>query len=162
MPIASETVPNRSLSAPEVRELLTRDFTRMLDGLSILQSCAAFGRVSWHLKLIIFNEQGVPTDIDLTSRAEAKNLIEHTPSLAAVESHPLSPVETEGEQLTAINRLARTLSRNVVSPNAERLREGLPVPVDIKQSDGTTRQETISYAPDPTMNEDVTELEKEA
>lgn len=150
MPAASESVPNRALSTSELRTLLERDFTRMLDNHSLLSSPAAFGRVSYHLSLMITNEiSQQSTDISLDSKPIAKNVVSTSPALAAVTAHPM-PSQTE---LT--KTLTQELSRMVTSPNAERLREGLPVPVEVKQNDGTTALQTIAYEPDKSMPEDV-------
>lgn len=160
-PIASEVVPNRPLSALEVRELIRRDFDRMLDQFSPLQSMAAFGRSSWQLKLTFITETGAQ-DTFIDSRPHAVNIItgegRNKQSLPAPEQfknvrpHPLQ---------SALARAAGiTLKREATSPNAERLRSGLPVPVDVKQNDGQVRQETIQYQPDPTMQDNVQIVEE--
>lgn len=149
MPAASETVPNRPLDMSELRQLLEKDFTRLLDGHSILASPMAFGRVSYRITLVITSEQGENYDIFLDSRSQPQDKVRNQESLAAVTAHPM-PNQTE---LT--KTLTRELQRNISSPNRERLREGLPVPVEVKNRDGGTRTEAIQYHPDPTMAEDV-------
>jgi hypothetical protein len=153
-PTASEAVPNRALDALEVRKLVERDFTKLLDGHSVLASPMSFGRVSWKISLVLTTEEHrMPIEID--SRPEARNLIAQNPGLAAVTSHPM-PSQTD---LT--KTLTRELERHVTSPNAERLREGLPVPVDVKdKSTGATHVEHVQYAPDPSMPEQVEVTER--
>lgn len=43
---------------------------------------------------------------------------------------------------------ALRLDRVILSPNAERVREGLPVTLDVKQQDGTVQQQLVHYPPD--------------
>lgn len=156
-PTASEVVPNRPLTSLEVRDLLHRDFEKMLDGFSTLGSMASFGRVSWQIKLTFVTETG-QQDSFIDSRPHAVNIIvgegrraESKPApeqYKNIAQHPLK---------SALSRAAGiSLTRHATSPNAERLRNGLPVPVDVKQSDGQVRQETIQYQPDPAMPENVT------
>jgi hypothetical protein len=154
MPTASEVVPNKALSAKEVKELLHSDFIRLMENLSLLSSPVAFGKVSWKISLTLSTENDQTHQIDLISQPVARNIltgdlggIPAAPQLAAVKQHPLAGAFAES--------VSRELERNVTSPNAERLREGMPVPVDVKDRDGTKRQEQVQYAPDREMPEDV-------
>lgn len=152
MPLASEVVPNKPLTALEVRDLIRKDFERMLDQFSPLQSMAAFGRSSWQIKLAFVTETGAQESW-IDSRPHSVNIItgegRRAVSTAApeqfknVEQHPLRSAIAKSAGIS--------LTRNVTSPNSERLRSGLPVPVDVRQSDGQTRQESIQYEPDPSM-----------
>lgn len=156
-PLASEVVPNKPLSSLEVKDLIKRDFEKMLDNFSVLGSMAAFGRSSWQIKLAFVTENQAH-DMFIDSRPHPVNIIvgegrlkrsEPAPEqFKNVESHPLKSALARASNIS--------LTRHATSPNAERLRGGLPVPVDVKQSDGQTRQETIQYQPDSSMPENVT------
>src|SRR5215472_1629342 len=146
-PTASEVVPNKPLVSTELRELMLRDFEKLLDGWSLLNSIASFGRLSWQIKVTLVTEQSTQESV-IESRQHPVNMIIGEGRLARsvpapeqyrnVEAHPLK---------SALARAAsRTLTHAVTSPNAERLREGLEVPVDVRQSDGQTRQQNIKYA----------------
>lgn len=155
-PTASEVVPNRPLTALEVRELILRDFTRMLDGFSPLNSMAAFGRSSWGIKLTFVTETG-QQDSWIDSRLHPVNIIvgegrrmESRPAPEQFKNVQPHPLKSALARASAIS-----LTRHSTSPNAERLRSGLPVPVDVQQSDGQRRQEVIQYNPDPSMPENV-------
>lgn len=160
-PLASEVVPNKPLSALEVRDLIRRDFDKMLDNFSPLNSMAAFGRSSWQLKLMFVTETGAQESF-IDSRPHAVNIIVGEGRLRRSEPAPEQFKNVEQHPLKAALAKAAgiTLTRNATSPNAERLRSGLPVPVDVKQSDGQTRQETIQYQPDPSMPESLSIVEE--
>src|SRR5215510_15912019 len=97
-PTASEVVPNRPLTALEVKDLIKRDLDRMLDQFSPLNSMAAFGRLSWQLKLVMMTETGTH-DSWIDSRPHPVNVIvgegRRASSVPApeqyknIESHPL-------------------------------------------------------------------------
>jgi hypothetical protein len=161
MPVASERVPNRSLSTTELRQLLVADFTRLLDNISLLGSCTSFARISWDIQLSLHGDSGIDqtTKTGLKSRPVAHNIISGgkldeqrrpmppRPELAVVGDMPLpspSPVARFESRL---------LSRDIDSPNAERLRAGLPVPIERRQNDGTTIVENVEYPPDETLGE---------
>jgi len=160
-PTASEKVPNRQLSAAELRTLLEADFSRLLDNLSLLQSCSSFARVGWDLRIAIHIDNALQGahDIGDHSRPVAGNIIngatgatpasrrEPRPELAAVTTIPI-PDATESAQLEA-----KSLHREIDSPNVERLRNGLPVPIERKQADSTTVLEQVTYPPDETLGD---------
>lgn len=165
-PTASEVVPNRALSTTELRTLLERDFARLLSNLSLLQSCAAFGRVSYNIRLQLRTDPSgltPPTEIYLNSQRQPSSIImgedtarpqrvDAPAGYATVEPHPMPQSEVT-------KTLTRELERNVTSPNRERLREGMPVPVEVANRDGGTRTEQIAYEPDANMAEDIVERE---
>lgn len=160
-PTASEKVPNRQLSAAELRILLEADFSRLLDNLSLLQSCSSFARVGWDLRIAIHIDNALlgAHDIGDHSRPVAGNIIngatgatpasrrEPRPELAAVTAIPI-PDATESAQLEA-----KSLHREIDSPNVERLRNGLPVPIERKQADSTTVLEQVTYPADETLGD---------
>lgn len=150
MPTASEKVPNRALSTSELRTLLERDFARLCDNFSLLQSCSSFSRIAWTLRLTLYTDQG-PQDITLDSRAEGKNITMRKPELTVVGD---APVDAALRQLG----VSRELRRDVDSPNAERLRAGLPVPIERRQADSTVVTEMVKYPPDESLGEGAVQM----
>lgn len=128
-----ETVVNRALSGSEYKEILLADFKRLLDNEQMLSPHIAFGRVSHTLRCVIHVDNPFVPDstIELTSRTANDTPI--------VETFPLASPSPAAE-LGAME-----LDRTVASPNAERLRNGMPVPVHVKQQDGTTILDHIKY-----------------
>jgi hypothetical protein len=59
-----------------------------------------------------------------------------------VDIPALEPVPLGGEGVTTGGT---TVQRTVTSPNAERVREGLPVPIEVRQQDGTKTVERVVY-----------------
>lgn len=160
-PTASEKVPNHALSATELRQLLSTDFERLLDNLSLLQSCSSFARVGWDLRIAIHIDNAMQGEHGIQDRSKpvAGNIIngstgatpaarrEPRPELAAVTTIPV-PDASDSAQLEA-----KSLHRDVDSPNVERLRNGLPVPIERRQADSTTVLEHVSYPPDDTLGD---------
>jgi hypothetical protein len=147
-PTASEKVPNRALSTAELQDLLRADFQRLLDNFSLLQSCSSYSRIAWEIRLLLHTEQG---DSEITTRSlpVAGNILRGEkrgtvprPELAVVGDMPTP---------TPQDAVATTLIRTVDSPNAERLRAGLPVPIERRQSDSTTIVENVQYPPDESL-----------
>ena len=155
MPTTREVVPNRSLSGNELKRLILADFTRMLDNFGILSPHIAFGRCSYRLTCTVQSDKHAkPQDITLDSRAIDKRSVEANDSLGAVESHPLV------DPSPAADTAARELVREVSSPNAERMRNQIPVPILRKQKDGTLINEEIPYPPQPELGRgEVTETD---
>lgn len=160
-PTTSERVPNRALSATELRQLLSTDFERLLDNLSLLQSCSSFARVGWDLRIAIHIDNAMQGEHGIQDRSKpvAGNIIngstgatpasrrEPRPQLAAVTTIPV-PDASDSAQLEA-----KSLHRDVDSPNVERLRNGLPVPIERRQADSTTVLECVTYPPDDTLGD---------
>lgn len=147
MPTASERVPNRALSGDELRKLILADFERLLDQEGALGPHLAYGRVAYDIRLTLHTVNPLsPTQVtQLASRPRAKQELESAPALSAVEPMPLAKPRVDA------TLAATTLRREIDSPNAERLRTGMPIPVDMRQTDGTTRTERIEYPPDATV-----------
>src|SRR5207237_3949318 len=77
-----------------------------------------------------------------TSRPIGTNIVEGHPALAAIESPPLSNPSPEAQ----VGSLS--VRRSITSPNEERLRNDMPVPVIVQQQDGTKAAEFIRYPKD--------------
>lgn len=149
-PTAREVIANKPLAGDEVRELLRADFERLLDAEGLLSHYMAYGRLGWSLTLALHldNPMRPESVTEILSRGAAIN----QPEIAAVEGAP--PLANPSEEDIAS---ALTLERTVTSPNVERLRNGLPVTIDVRQQDGTTSQQKVDYPPDPSLGEgDVT------
>jgi hypothetical protein len=141
MPAGREKVVNKALSGAELRKVIDQDWQALLDNHGLLSSMIAFGRVGYDiiLKLHVDNAQRPDGDISKTSRAIARNVVAEQPELAAVETAPL--VDPSPDAFVDATRL----HRNIDSPNAERVRVGIPVPVQRRQDDGTLITEEIKY-----------------
>ena len=144
-----ETVPNRALSGTELKRLILADTQAMLDGDGLLSPYIAYGRVSYSVtvRLHMDNPLTPESSTTRTSRTQATGAVAADSTLAAVEPAPLAGA-SDAAVVSATRR-----TRTIDSPNAERLRTGLPVPVEVKQSDGTTHTETIQYPPDPSLGD---------
>jgi hypothetical protein len=139
-PTGRETVVNKALSGGELKKIILADCQRLVDAEGLLSEHIAFGRVAYSitLRLQIDNPYAAKDGVTIVSVPKRDS----SGQLGVVESLPLaspSPATELG---------AMTLDRKIDSPNAERLREGLPVPVVVKGQDGTTQTESIKYPPD--------------
>lgn len=145
MPTASERATNKPLSGEEVKRLLTDDFLALLDADGMLQPHLAYGRISWQIRLTLHT--GNPVVPESVSTAQSRQ-----PSAQAIAAQPaLASVLPwmSGQATSHLRVTAADLTRKIVSPNAERIRTGLPVPVDVKQTDGTMITQSIKYPADP-------------
>jgi len=149
MPSSKEIVSNRALSGPELAKLIRADFEKLLDGEGLLSAQMAYGRVSYDLRIRLHmaNPHHPESEISIASRARAKQEIEADPNLAVVEAPPLaSPPD---DSVVAGVEAAR----EITSPNMERIRTGEPIPVSVKQMDGTVSTQHIKYPQDPDAGE---------
>jgi hypothetical protein len=144
MPSSRETVVNRALSGDELKKIILADSQRLVDNEGMLSPHCAFGRVGYTLTLRLHMDNAFASvsEITVASRPASIQQIEANPALAALDSVPLKGAS----ELAEVGALE--LTRQITSPNAERLREGMPVPVQVKQQDGTIATEQISYPAD--------------
>jgi hypothetical protein len=142
-----ESVPNTALSGAELKQLLRDDTDRLLDNFGELATNTAFGRCSYtiEVRLVLANIWHSDAVIRGESRAAARDQIELRPELTALEPPP-SPASAPLPADTTV--AAESLTRDITSPNLERLRMGLPIPVLQKQPDGTVTTEHITYPKD--------------
>jgi hypothetical protein len=151
-----ETAINKPLSGLELKQIIERDFaTRLLPNEGSLSNHIAYGRVAYQIVLRLFtaNPMMPATEISISSAAPSISqvigvrddsggyIIEPHPELTAIEPPPLRDVRDSDEPSIG----GTTLQRTVTSPNSERVREGLPVPVEVRQQDGTKTVERILY-----------------
>jgi hypothetical protein len=142
MPSLKEIVVNTALSGEELKVVLRDYFERLLTAEGMLTPNAAFGRVSFTLALRLHIDNPWMRDYPATtfkSERASPAAIAEQPSLVALERTPLADPSPDAAKHTT------TLHANVESPNAERVRLGIPVPVVVEQRDGTRSVERIKY-----------------
>jgi hypothetical protein len=130
-----ETVVNRALSGVEYKSILLSDCERLLNNEQLLSPHIAFGRVSHTIRLVIHvDNPHVPESVIELGSVRNNNV-------PLVEAFPLQSPSAMAEVG------ALQLDRTISSPNAERLREGMPIPVHVRQQDGSVVLEQITYPP---------------
>lgn len=161
MTIAREIITNTALSGAELKTILRNDFERQLQNEGMLQDYAAFGRVAYEIRLTLHTDNHIfPESVSITrSQPVAKNVIAGgardsegntmapAPQLASVEKFPLTEPSSDASMG------ATELHRSIDSPNAERLRNGIPVPVMVDNADGSKRPDTIKFPKDESLGE---------
>lgn len=147
--MSREVAVNKAITARELREVLRADFEKLLNAEGLLSGPMAYGRIGYELilRLHTANVMRPESETIIESRPIGTNLLEAMPEMAAIEKAPLAtPVEDDTVSGT-------TLSRNISSPNAERVRLGLPVPVERRQMNASVSTENIIYPPQPELGE---------
>ena len=130
-PTQSEKVVNRPLSGSEVKSYLKSICDRLLDAEGMLSPNIAYGRLSGSIKLTLkFENSFFPESITTIEVSQEREI----PPGVKIES----PLEA-GQQVAEFT---------MDNPNAERVRLGLPVPVETKQLDGTKQIEHVLYPAD--------------
>lgn len=132
-PSARETVMNRALSGSELKSLIRADFERLLANDGLLSNHVAYGRISYQIVL----------------RKHLDNSLQRLDE-SFVDSQPAPPLADPSPDAIASGD---TLTRTISSPNAERVRTGIPIPVAVKQQDGTTTVENVQYPPDDSLGD---------
>ena len=128
MPTSSERIVNRPLSGTELKSYIREVFNKLLDNEGMLSEHIAFGRVGGTVKLTLH--------LDNAYFPESSSTIEFGDKV------PLTDPSLEAEVAQ------QTATFQMDNPNAERVRLGLPVPVETKQLDGTKQIEQILYPAD--------------
>lgn len=135
MPTSREVVVNRALSGAEVRAILEADVAKLLDSEGLLSPYVAYGRFGYYVEVRLFT--GNPMTPESSSFVESRG-----------------GARPEADDVVSAGRI----SRHITSPNAERLRAGLPVTVESLQQDGTKASEQIHYPPQEDLGEGEVEL----
>lgn len=160
MPTGREVVPNKALSGSELKKIIKQDFEQLLANHGLLSDYLSYGRVGYDvtLRMHMDNPMRPEDSTTISSRPVATNLIAENPALAAIETPPLK----EPSKNSAVD--GRRVSRKVTSPNAERMRAGLPVPIQRKQHDGSLVTENITYPTDSSIpdNSETADVSAEA
>jgi hypothetical protein len=152
MPAAGrETAVNKALSGQELKRIMLADFEKMLDNEGLLSPHIAYGRVSYTLisRLHMDNPMRPESEIRTDSRPVGRNLVEGAPQYGAIEAPPLGSPGPSPDAIVS----STTVDRLIDSPNVERIRLGIPVPVNVKQQDGTVSQELVTYPPQPELGD---------
>jgi len=151
MPL-NEKVVNKGLSGEELKRLIEHDVIhKLLPNEGLLSPYVSFGRFGYTITLKLHLDQ--------------PELRDYPPiTVKGGESVPLVGPSEKAEVA------AHTLTRTIDSPNAERVRVGIPIPITKKGLDGTIQQEMVTYPPQPElgdgnvkldMDESTVELKKE-
>ena len=144
-PTSREVVTNRALSGTELREIIRQKLDVLMENEGLLTSHVAYGRIAFTLglRLNLDNMMMRESYIEGSSATPAVN----DPSAPPLEAPPL--VNASPEEIIAGGEIEYSID----SPNAERLRHGLPVSIMVKQPDGTTTQEQVTYPHDESLGE---------
>jgi hypothetical protein len=145
MPGTKEIVANKGLSGTEMQKIIRADFEKLLEGEGLLSAQMAYGRVSYDIRLRLHtgNPYHPESEISISSRVRSVQEIEANPAMAAVETPPLA--NPPDDAIVVGTEVARVVD----SPNVERIRIGEPIPVSVKQMDGTVSTQHIQYPKDP-------------
>jgi hypothetical protein len=134
-----EAVVNKALSGIELREILKADFERLLDAEGLLSHYVAYNRIGYDLtlRLHLDNPYYPESAVAIASKSS--------------EAHPgvePAPLRDASDEAIASGQ---SLHRDIASPNAERLRHGLTLPVETRGQDGTVQIEQVRYPPQPEL-----------
>lgn len=134
-----EAVVNKALSGLEVREILRADFERAMDAEGLLSHYLAYGRISYDItiRLHLDNPYYPESGVTIPSKASDAN--------PSIEPAPLRDASSAAVA-SGVN-----VHRDITSPNAERLRHGLTLPVQTRGADGTVQIEQVKYPPQPDL-----------
>lgn len=149
MTTAREVVHNRALSGEELKDILRANFEKLLANEGMLSHYIAFGRVSYDMTLRLHVDNPYMPEIQTGTKSKlaAWNEVQENPNLAVLETPPLIGPSAEAS-VGATN-----LHHDITSPNEERLRHGMPIPIIREQQDGTRTQEMVKYPPQDDIGE---------
>lgn len=144
MPTSKELVTNKPLAGAEIAKIVQADVARVMQNSGLFSGQIAYGRISWDIRVILhMDNPAYPTATEIVqSKPYPKDITDHAPELAAVESFPLRDT-TADAYLAADN-----LHRDIQSPNAARVEHGLPVTVTRRGQNSETKEEQIVYPTD--------------
>ena len=140
MPATNEIVHNRMLSGTELRQIILADTERLLANDGLLSDHIGYGRITYE---IIIRKH-----MDNFMKPEDVSWIDSTPKAGVVERGPMLK-DPSPEAIVDAQRLTRVID----SPNVERIRMGLPIPVTVTQQDGSTTIEQVKYPPQPDLGD---------
>jgi hypothetical protein len=138
-PTGRENVVNKMLGGEEIKSILRADFEKLLEGESLLSHYIAYGRLSYDLTLRLH--------LDNPMRPESEVRIASKSNAAAPQVAP-PPLSDPSKESVASGT---NLHRDIKSPNEERLRHGLTLPVVTTGPDGTIQTEQVKYPPSPEL-----------
>lgn len=147
MPTSKEIVHQRPLQGAELSKIIVADITKVLANSGCFTGHIAYGRCAYEVRVILhLDNPAYPTVTEtVRSKAYPRDVTEgeHGSSeLAAVEPLPLR--EPSADAYLA----ADELHREIVSPNAARVENGLPITVIRREQNSETREELVTYSKD--------------
>jgi hypothetical protein len=153
MPTASETVPNKALSGAELKTIMLERFKHLLAGECMLADHVAYGRITYDITLRMhidnpFVVGGVSVST-IAAQPVGRNITASAPELEAIESGP----PLKGPLTREATASGSRISEEIRSPNRARLAAGLPVPVDVRQRDGSILTEAVTYPPQEELSD---------
>jgi len=122
VPTAAEATYNKALNGDEVKRLIQRDVDRLLSNFGEINSYVAYSKVGW--RVVVTLQTGNAFRPEVSSDIEGGDEL---------------PIE---DAVTS----AHEIEHQVESPNVERVHAGIPIPVKVKELDGTTVEKRITYA----------------
>ena len=135
MPASTEVIPNRPLTGPEVRKIITDDVDAILRRDGILQPNVGYHRLAYTVT--------VTYQLDGPMLSNYRSIIQSRPQPGqnpAVEPGPLKNPSPDALQGTA----SRT--RTITSPNKERIKRGMPITVTRRNAEtGMPENKEIKY-----------------
>lgn len=147
MPTSREIVAQRPLAGAELAKIIVADVTNVLGQSGLLVGHIAYGRVAYEVRVILhMDNPAYPKDETVVrSKPYPKDVTEGehgSPQLAAVERLPLRNVSPDAYLA------ADELHREIASPNAARVENGLPITVIRREQNSETREELVTYNKD--------------
>lgn len=152
MPTASETVPNKALSGAELKTIMLERFKHLLAGECMLADHVAYGRITYDITLRMHVDNPFvigPSVSTISAQPVGRNILQSAPEMGAIESGPPLREPLTREATASGSRI----SEEIKSPNRARLAAGLPVPVDVRQRDGSTLTESVTYPPQEDLSD---------
>lgn len=145
-PTEREAVINKMLTGEELKTLIRQSLDKLLAADGMLTSYVAYGRVAYDIRLRLHVDSAMTrlSESSIASSPIAHNIVDKSPTLAAVESAPLRSPSADA----VIS--ATEATHTITSPNAERLNAGLPLTLDTREQDGSKIQKSVAYPiPEP-------------
>jgi hypothetical protein len=134
-----ETVVNKPLSGLEIKEILRAHFDRLLENEGMLGHYIAYGRLAYTITLQLHTDNPMQRETSISASSQKRN------DQPGVEAPPL------GDPSPGVVVAGSRLDYSIDSPNEERLRHGLTLPVVVRGQDGTTQTEQVKYPPQPEL-----------
>lgn len=144
VPTSREQIDNRALSGAELKQIIKEDFDSLLANEGLLGDSLAYGRIGFEviLRLHLDNPLLRESESRTHSRPASRQAIAADPPRAAIESAPPLKFPSASEDAIVV---APSVSREITSPNAERVARGMPIPVLVEQPDRTRTTEFVTY-----------------
>lgn len=140
--MAEQAQPNKPLSGVELKELIMKDLSSVLDGDTMLVHHIAYRSASYSILVKIMTAN--PIIPDWTNKTRSKRStpqqIDARPELAAIHNFPLQREATDEAMDFGLER-----TRQIISPNQSRIENGLGVPITRRTAEGNVVEEKVHY-----------------